>query len=76
MNILEFILKELGAHGNVIHGTFQLYDCVPASHNNIRLALRKGNDKGLIRSIHSHGGRGRRSIHKLTAKGLRYVAGS
>jgi Fe2+ or Zn2+ uptake regulation protein len=69
----EAILQQLAQNGGSYSGTTRLVDQIPASPDGVYKALRHCRHTGLIRSLHTHGGRGNLALHKLTRKGRRHV---
>jgi hypothetical protein len=74
--IRDFILKVLAENGGSYRGSLQLCEEVPASPQGVCQSLQSCRKRHLIKSIHSHGGRGRghKTTHRLTAKGRREAA--
>jgi hypothetical protein len=67
--IPEFILKILDANGGSYSGTMRLANEIPASRLGVLYGLRRCQHDHLVKSIHSHGGRGHKSVHRLTRAG-------
>jgi hypothetical protein len=70
--ICESILQTIDAHGGSYSGTIRLVDEIPAARQCTLRSLQHCQHAGLICSSHSHGGRGHKSVHRLTKAG-RYV---
>jgi hypothetical protein len=73
MTILQYILKILQTNNGKFEGTGALCNMVPASTNGVHRTLTIARHKRLVTSIRTHGGRGHRSIHRITRKGVEYA---
>ena len=73
MTILQWILKVLQTNGGKMEGTKDLCQMVPASPASVCRTLNIARRKHLVISTRVQGGRGNRSIHSLTAKGMEYA---
>ena len=70
--IREIILKVLDANGGCYAGTMRLAELIPADTREVLRILHQCQHSGLVSTIASHGGRGHKSVHRLTRQG-RYV---
>ena len=68
------ILSLLDESGGMYKGTLRLAELIPADQHAVIRSLPGCQRDGLVRSIHTHGGRGRghMTTHRLTSQG-RYV---
>lgn len=66
------ILSLLDESGGMYKGTMRLAELIPADKHAVIRSLHGCQRDGLIRSYHTHGGRGHMTIHRLTDQG-RYV---
>jgi hypothetical protein len=69
--VARIILRLIDASGGSYVGTLNLCQEIPATEDGVLRSLRRCRERRLIKSIHSHGGRGHKAIHRLTAKGRR-----
>jgi len=70
--IQNVILSVLDANGGSYYGTKRLAEIIPAHPKSVGVALHACRKTGLVRSLHTHGGRGHLALHRLTRQG-RYV---
>jgi DNA-binding PadR family transcriptional regulator len=73
MTILQWILKILMDNHGKIEGTDHLCQMIPANPVDVKQVLTVTRRKGLVTSIRTHGGRGHRSVHNITRKGMEYA---
>jgi hypothetical protein len=65
----EAVLQVIGANGGTFAGTLRLTEEIPADPRELIRNLRRCQHDHLIKSIRSHGGRGHKSVHRLTRAG-------
>lgn len=73
MTIQDVILTVLEENGGGFSGTMRLAEIVPAADRSIQRTLQECRARRLIKSIRTHGGRGHKTLHRLTTAGVRYV---
>jgi DNA-binding PadR family transcriptional regulator len=69
----EAVLQVIGANGGTYAGTLRLTEEIPADPRELIRNLRRCQHDHLITSRQSHGGRGHKSVHRLTQKGREHV---
>jgi hypothetical protein len=69
----EAVLQVIGANGGTYAGTISLTEEIPADPRELIRNLRRCQHDHLVKSIRSRGGRGHKSVHRLTQKGKQHV---